>query len=53
MMYISSIDTEVHHVKQQQKLSLIWIFHESITVVGQSFKKILDLYILKDILQSD
>ena len=36
-----------------RNLFLIRIFHESITVVEQSFKEILDLYILKDILQSD
>ena len=36
-----------------RNLSLIRMFHESVTVVRQSFRKLLDLYVLKDILQSD
>ena len=36
-----------------RNLSLIRMFHESATVVWQSFRIILDPYILKDILQSD
>ena len=36
-----------------RNLSLIRMFHESVTVVRQSLRKLLDLYVLKDILQSD
>ena len=36
-----------------RNLSLIRMFHESVTVVRQSFRKLLDLCVLKDILQSD
>jgi len=35
-----------------RNLSLIRMFDESVTIERQSFRKILDLYVLKDILQS-
>ena len=40
-------------MKLSRNLPRILMFHESVAVVRQSFRKILDPYILKDILKSD